>query len=152
MLSLTRKRWGSDVTPWRELEGVSDRMRQMFDPSFPLFTPVWSETTDWIPAVELVEEDNEYVLSAELPGLKKEDLDLSVEDNVLNLKGNKKLERDQERGRTYIRERHYGAFERSFTLPRNVDPDKITAEFHDGIVAIHMPKVETAKGRHIEIE
>jgi HSP20 family protein len=104
--------------------------------------PLFSET-DWFPAVELAEADGEFVLTAELPGMSKDDVDVSVDDNVLTLKGEKKTEREEAHNRMHIRERAYGTFERSFTLPRNVDAGKIRADFHDGLVEIHMPKHET---------
>jgi HSP20 family protein len=155
MRALTTRRWGADVSPWRELETLSDRMGRWADmPAFgnSLFkSPLFSET-DWLPAVELLEEDGEFVLTAELPGMSKDDVELSVDDNVLTLKGEKKTEREEAHGRVHIREREYGTFERSFTLPRNVDAGKIRADFHDGLVEIHMPKGELAKSKHIEIK
>jgi HSP20 family protein len=155
MRALTARRWGADVSPWHELETMGDRMRHWTDyPSLgtSLFkSPLFSEA-DWLPAVELVEEDGEFVLTAELPGLSKDDVDVSIDDNVLTLKGEKKTEREEAHGRMYIRERMYGSFERGFTLPRNVEPEKIKADFHDGLVEIHMPKGEEAKGRHIEFK
>lgn len=152
---LTRKRGGSDISPWRELDLWSDDLNRMFPSRLAermFATPFWSQAESWLPAVELIEEDGEYVLTAELPGISKDDVDVSVDDNVLTIKGEKRLERDEERGRAHIRERRYGAFERSFTLPRNVDPNKVKAEFHDGIVEIHLPKGQEAKARHIEIK
>ncbi len=154
MRALTTRRWGADVSPWHELESLNDRMRRWIDyptlgPS--LFkAPMFSET-EWLPPVELVEEDEEFVLTAELPGMSKEDVNVSIDDNVLTLKGEKTTERDEERDRMHIREREYGAFERSFTLPRNVLAEKIRADFRDGIVEIHLPKGEEAKSRKIEI-
>ena len=155
MRALTTRRWGADVSPWHELETIGDRMSRWANyPTFgaSLFkAPLLSEA-DWLPAVELVEEDGEFVLTAELPGLSKDDVELSVDDNILTLKGEKKTEREETHDRTHIRERVYGTFERSFTLPRNVDASKIIADFHDGLVEIHMPKGEEAKSRHIEIK
>jgi HSP20 family protein len=113
--------------------------------------PLLTETTEWLPAVELVERDGEFVLTAEIPGMAKENVVISVEDNVLTLKGEKKFERDEEKEEMHIREREYGAFTRAFTLPRNVDAAKIRAEYHDGVVDIHMPKGAEAKGRQIKI-
>jgi HSP20 family protein len=153
--ALTPKRLGADITPWRELDLFPDRMRRMFDPTLGetfFKTPLWAEAEEWMPAVELVEEDGEYVLSAELPGMSKKDVDIFVDDNVLTLKGEKKTERKEEEGRSFIHERRYGAFERSFTLPRNVDPEKIKAEFHDGIVEVHLPRGEESKARQIAIK
>jgi HSP20 family protein len=156
MRALTRRGWGADITPWHEFETLADRMRSLAD--FPPFgasifrAPLVSETTEWLPAVELVEKDGEFLLTAEIPGMSKEDVTVSVEDNVLTLKGEKKFEREEEKDRMYIREREYGTFTRSFTLPRNVEASKIKAEYHDGVVEVHMPKGAEAKGRHIEIK
>lgn len=155
MRALTTRRWGEDVTPWREFETLSERMRRWAD--FPPFgttvfrAPFITESTDWLPAVELVEKDGEFVLTAEIPGMTKEDVGISVEDNVLTLKGEKKFERDEEKEEMHIREREYGAFTRAFAVPRNVDAAKIKAEYHDGVVEIHMPKGAEAKGRQIKI-
>jgi HSP20 family protein len=152
MRALTRKGWGADITPWHELETMGNRMRSFFDyPSF-FSAPLLAETAGWMPAVELVEVNGEYLLTAEIPGMGKEDVDVSVEDGVLTLKGEKKFEHEEERDRTHIRERRYGAFERSFTLPRNVEAGKIKAEYHDGVVEVHLPKGPEAKGRQIEIK
>ncbi len=156
MRALTKKRWGTDITPWNELGLLSDRMRDWADFS-PFATsifraPLLSETTEWLPAVELVEKEGEFVLTAEIPGMSKEHVDISIEDSVLTFKGEKKFEREEEKDRMHIREREYGTFMRAFTLPRNVDATKVRAEYHDGVVEIHMPKGEEAKGRRIEVE
>ena len=156
MPALTKKGWGADITPWSELETLSNRMRRWMD--YPGFTsslfraPLLSEDTTWLPAVELAESDGEFVLTAEIPGMSKDDVDISVEDNVLTLKGEKKFEHEEKKDRMHIREREYGSFERCFTLPRNVEANKIKAEYHDGVVELHMPKGPEAKGRHIEIK
>jgi len=156
MPALTTKRWGADITPWHGLETLGNRMRGLLD--YPtLFAPsVFAapvlETGEWWPAVELVEADGEFVLTAEIPGMSKENVDISVEDNVLTLKGEKKFEHEEERDRMHIRERRYGTFERMFTLPRNVDAGKIKAEYREGVVEIHMPKAPEAQGRRIEIK
>lgn len=149
MRALTTRRWGADVSPWHELEQMGNRMFGL-EPN--LFrAPLFAET-DWIPAVELIEEAEEFVLTAELPGLSKEDVHVSIDDNVLSLTGEKKIEREETRDRAHIRERKYGTFERSFTLPRNVDAAKIRADFKDGLMTVHLPKGETAKSRKIEIK
>jgi HSP20 family protein len=155
MRALTTRKWGEDITPWREFETLSDRMRRWAD--FPPFgaslfrAPLLSETTEWLPAVELVEKEGEFLLTAEIPGMAKEDVEITVEDNVLTLKGEKKFERDETKDETHIREREYGTFVRAFTLPRTVDAAKIKAEYHDGLVEVHMPKGPEAKGRQIKI-
>jgi len=155
MPALTKKRMGADITPWHELETLGNRMRSFFDyPTFyapSVFAAPLLENGEWFPAVELAESDKEFVLAAEIPGMSKEHVDISIEDNVLTLKGEKKFETEEEHDRMHIRERRYGKFERSFTLPRNVDAGKIKAEYQDGVVEIHMPKGPDAQGRKIEI-
>jgi len=154
MRALT-KRWSGDITPWQEFDTLSERMRRWAD--FPPFatslfrSPILTETTEWLPPVELVEKNGEFILTAEIPGMSKENVHISVEDNVLTLKGEKKLERDETKEEMHIREREYGAFTRAFTLPRNVDAAKIRAEYHDGIVEVHLPKGPETKGRQIKI-
>jgi len=151
--ALTRRRWGPDVSPWREFDIFSDRMRGMMEPFLaePIVpASVW-DMEGWVPAVELTEADGEYVLTAELPGISKADVDLSIDDGVLTLRGEKKTEKEEERGKTHYRERRYGAFERSFTLPSNVDAAKVKADFKDGLVEVHMPKGAATKGRKIEL-
>ena len=156
MPALTTKRWGADITPWHELETLGNRMRSFFDyPTFfapSVFATPLLENGEWFPAVELVEAEGEFVLSAEIPGMTKENVDISVEDNVLTFKGEKKYEHEEEKERMHIRERRYGTFERSFTLPRNVEAGKIKAEYKDGVVEIHMPKAPEAQGRKIAIK
>jgi HSP20 family protein len=155
MRALTTRHWGADVSPWHELDTLNNRLRRWMD--YPelgasMFNaPMFSENA-WLPAVELVEEDDEFMLTAELPGMSKENVDLSVDDNVLTLKGEKKTEREVAHDRMHIHERGYGTFERSFVLPKNVDAGKIRADFHDGLIEIHMPKGEKSKSKHIEIK
>jgi HSP20 family protein len=101
------------------------------------------------PAMEVHQSDDKLEITAELPGVKEEDVDLTVEDGVLTLRGEKKYERtDEERGYS---ERSYGTFERRITLPSNIDEDKCTADFKDGVLTISMPKSEKARGRRIPL-
>lgn len=162
MEAVRRKGRGADVGPWHELEEFGSRIgRWMEDPALferkglvtpALETSFLTGTSAWSPAVEVVESEAEYVLTAEIPGMTKEDLAISVEENVLTLEGEKKLEREESRDRWHLREREYGMFERSFTLPQTIVAEKITAEYHDGVVEIHIPKRSEARGRRIAIE
>jgi HSP20 family protein len=138
------------LSPWRELEEVSNRLARMFDDS-PVATG--SNGGNWIPRVNVEETKDELVLSAELPGMKEEDVSIELENNVLTISGEKSEERtegDEER-RYHVWERRYGAFQRSFTLPRTVRAETIRASFDGGILTIHMPKSEEAKTRKIAI-
>ncbi len=138
------------VSPWRELEEVSNRLARMFDES-----PVSTGTNsgNWIPRVNVEETQDELILSAELPGMKQEEVSIELENNVLTIGGEKSEERtegDEER-RYHLWERRYGAFQRSFTLPRTVSADDIDATYEDGVLTIKMPKVAEAKTRKIAI-
>ncbi|MCH9652094.1 MAG: Hsp20/alpha crystallin family protein [Deltaproteobacteria bacterium] len=106
----------------------------------------------WMPAVDIKESDEALTLSAELPGLGKGDISLTVEDNVLTLTGERVFEKDAEKESYHRIERAYGAFSRSFTLPSNVRTDSVEATFIDGVVTIVIPKADEAKARNIEIQ
>lgn len=158
MRAVTKRGAATDITPWRDLDVLSERMRTMMEPLGPwvlgdaAWSPLLSNEDVWAPVVELVEGEGEYVLSAELPGISKDDIDVSVDDHVLTLKGEKRSEKAEDQGKTHILERRYGSFERSFTLPRNVDAKKITASFKDGIMEVRLPKGEGSKAKHIKIQ
>lgn len=107
---------------------------------------------EWVPLVDIEENDKEYVIKAELPEMKKEDIKVSVEDDVLCISGERKHEKE-EKGKKYHRvERSYGCFERSFTLPDDADGTKVTAEYKDGVLKVHLPKSEKAKPKAIEVK
>ena len=140
--------WARAVSPWNELEQLQDRVNRVFG----LTTPFFEEPLAWKPAVNLKEEDNEYILSAELPGMELKDIEVDVDRDTLTLKGEKKHEHEETReGRWHIHERCYGSFERFFTLPRAVEADKVKAEFAEGILTVHLPKRKEALGRKVEI-
>ena len=138
------------LSPWDELEQVSDRLNRLF------FQPGQGEASSravWTPAVNVEESKEELILSAELPGMNIEDVEIEVENNVLSLRGEKRETREEGDERRYhLWERCYGGFERSFTLPRTVKTDQISAHFKDGILHVHMPKAPEAKSRKISIK
>jgi HSP20 family protein len=105
----------------------------------------------WAPAVDVSEDADNFVVHAELPGLKPADIDIELESNVLTLKGQRSFERKGEQQNYHFVERSYGSFYRSFTLPRNVDPNGIQASFEDGVLTISIPKAEAAKPRKVQI-
>lgn len=153
MVTLTpaRYRRSFPASPFRALDQLEDELRRL--PSF--FTEGELEEFGWAPAVDVVEKGEEFLLTAELPGLAREDVEVEIEDDVLRLRGEKEETRQEETGgeRTYrISERTFGAFSRAFTLPRSVDPEEIRAEFDHGVLTIHMPKREVARGRRIPVE
>lgn len=132
-------------SPWTEMNRLARELDTMF-------TPGWTQSNDlWAPPVDVEETPDEIVLTAELPGMSRDDIDIELEDGVLTIQGEKKEEQKEE-GRQGLRyERRWGSFARRFTLPRAVDSANITASYENGILAIHVPKAEEAKGRKIEI-
>lgn len=108
---------------------------------------------DFAPAVDVHEDAEQLVLRAELPGVKREDIDIQLDANVLTLKGERKLEQEETEGRRYHRiERSYGTFVRQFQLPTNVDGTKIDAQFADGILTLRIAKKAELKARKIEVK
>jgi HSP20 family protein len=107
----------------------------------------------WSPAVDVQEHENGFAVTAELPGLKAEDVDLKIENGVLSLVGEKKEEKEEgtEGSTRHVIERRYGRFERNFTLPRDVDAEKVTAKFDDGVLTVTVPKAASAKPKKIAI-
>jgi HSP20 family protein len=143
------------ATMAREMDEVQNRLRRFFGEGFPIENAPLTEPVGWLPVVEIVEKPDELLLTAELPGMAKENVEVLFEDEVLTIRGEKKEEKEEGNGdkRYHLWERSYGAFQRSFTLPRAIDATKIVAEFNNGVLKVRMPKTapEKAKGRKIEI-
>jgi HSP20 family protein len=140
--------------PLKELEDLQNRLSSAFGRAPIRRGGDREEITlaDWSPLADITEDDHEYVIKAELPDLKKEDVKVTVENGVLTISGERKLEKE-EKGKKYHRvERAYGSFVRSFTLPDDADAEKVQAEFKDGILTVHLPKNEKAKPKQIEVK
>ena len=106
----------------------------------------------WSPLVDITEDEKEYLIKAELPEMKKEDVRLTVENDVLAISGERKFEKE-EKGKTYHRiERAYGSFVRSFSLPEDADGSKVSADYKDGVLQVHLPKSEKSRPKAIEIK
>lgn len=148
MTALTR--WN----PFREMEELQNRLLSVFNLTTPRRGDGQESITvaEWIPLVDIVEDDREYLIKAELPEMRKEDVKVTVENGVLTISGERKLEKE-EKGKKYHRiERAYGSFVRSFTLPDDADADKVSAEFKDGVLKVHVAKSEAAKPKQIEVK
>jgi len=141
--------------PFRDLVTVQDRLNRIFDDAFRgsrgASEEEWALGGSWAPSVDIYEQDGNLVLKAELPGIDPKDVDVRVENNVLTLSGERKLDTEVKRDGYHRVERSYGAFSRSFTLPSVVDTDKIKAEFKDGVLRLVLPKKEEAKPKQISI-
>ena len=139
--------------PFRELEEIQSRLSSLFGRT-PL-RGLGEETmtvNEWTPLVDITEDEKEYLIKAELPEVKKEDVKVTVENGTLSITGERKLEKE-EKGKKFHRvERSYGSFMRSFTLPEGTTGDKVSAEFKDGVLKVHLPKSEEAKPKSIDVK
>lgn len=107
---------------------------------------------EWAPRVDIAETDAAYVIKAEIPGVRKEDVKITVDNGILTISGERKEEKEEKDKKFHRVERIYGSFSRSFTLPDNVDESKIDAEFKDGVLTLTIPKTEKAKPRAVEVK
>jgi HSP20 family protein len=144
--SMALMKWHS---PAEEMTRMQRRMRRLFEEPFRL--DFITEDMGWMPAVEVVETDGAIEVTAELPGMSKEDVEIHLEQNVLTIRGEKKEEMERKEKERYLYERFYGSFQRAFTLPAPVDEGKVTAEFRNGVLKIHLPKTAEVKGKKISI-
>ena len=109
--------------------------------------------TEWAPAVDVVTKNGDLVVRAELPGVKQEDVDITLQNNVLTISGERKAEQEEERGGYYVRERRYGSFSRSFTLPEGVDESKVHARYENGVLEVTVEGAAAVQEpRRIQIE
>ena len=127
-----------------------ERLNRFFGETYPSSEENWSVTT-WAPAVDIYETENEIVVKAELPEVKKENVKVTLEDNILTVRGERNLEAETKRENYHRVERRYGEFVRSFTLPAIIDPATIKAEFKDGMLRVTMSKREEAKPKQVEV-
>jgi HSP20 family protein len=148
-----RPRWG--MTPWRpfrELEDVERRFDETFGrPTLPSLWWRFPEETGWIPALDVFEKDNKLVVKAEIPGMKEEDIDVSVVGDTLTIKGERKSETEVKDEDYYRCERSYGSFFRSIPLPSAVDANKIEANYEDGVLEVTLPKTAAAKRKKVKV-
>ena len=137
--------------PYRDVVTLRERMNRLFDDAFSSREQGDLTAGTWSPSVDIHEKDKELVLTAEIPGVKEEDVDVEIEDNVLTLRGKKEFEKETKEDDYHRIERSYGSFYRSFTLPTNVDRDKIEANFDDGLLRITMPKKPELKPKKVNV-
>jgi len=132
-----------------------ERMRRFFGEGLTSFKNLaeenWSLAT-WSPSCDIYETENEVVVKAELPEVKKEDVNVSIDNNILTIRGERKLSEETKRENYHRVERSYGEFSRSFTLPSFVDTGKVNAEYKDGILRVTMPKREEAKPKQVDVK
>ncbi len=139
----------AELDPFVGLKAFEDKITRMF--AEPNGRPALSR--GWVPAVDIVENENELVVKADVPDVKFEDIDVKMENGTLTLRGERKLEKQStEKGGWHRLERSYGTFERSFTLPETVDPEQVKADYNNGTLTVTLPKKEIAKPRQVKVE
>jgi HSP20 family protein len=155
MSALTR--WEPRMTRWNPFKELEDMERRLstYIGRQAAQTEAGKEAmtvAEWSPLVDITEDEKEYLIKADLPEVKKEDVKLTVQDDVMCISGQRKSEKE-EKGKKYHRvERSYGSFMRTFTLPEDADGSKVSAEYKDGVLKVHLPKSEKAKPKSIEVK
>src|SRR3954452_11449880 len=139
--------------PFRDLRTLQEEVNRLFTGSLPRgFDDEGIARGAWSPSVDIYENKEQIVLEAELPGMKREDFDLSVENSVITLRGQRQFEKNDESDNYHRVERAYGSFTRSFTLPNTVSAEGANAEYKNGVLRVTLPKREETKARRIEID
>lgn len=138
---------------FREMEEMSERLNRLFG--------TWTRPTggkepltvvDWTPSVDIQETETEYLVKAELPEIKREDVKVTVENGILTLQGERKHEKEEKNRKFHRVERSYGTFLRTFTVPSDADEAKVAADFKEGILRVHLPKTEKPRPKAIEVK
>ncbi len=141
--------------PFKEMEDLQTRFSKLLGLT-PARTGNGGEelmtVTEWAPSVDITEDDKEYLVKADLPEVKKEDVKVTVENGVLAITGERKFEKEEKDKKYHRIERSYGNFLRSFTLPDGADGSKVSAEFKDGVLKVHLPKSEKVKPKSVEVK
>ncbi len=139
--------------PWGEMESFSNRANRFFDGSF--FPTEWlneeSGLRNWTPTVDVVENEKKIVIKAEIPGVDKKDIHVDLKDGILSITGERSYENEVKEEKFHRKERAFGKFRRSFALPEGLDPDKIDADYKDGVLKVEIPKPEEKKPKKIAV-
>ena len=148
MKELIPRKWRQEIE--QPLTSFQREMNRLVDSFFGGEFP-WGDG-QWRPRMDVAETESDIVVKAEVPGLDKDDISLSLQGDILTIRGEKKDERKEEKGSYRLLERRYGSFQRTVTLPTGVDPEKIEAKFRNGVLTIKMSKTEETRARKIEIK
>lgn len=141
--------------PLKEMEELQNRLSRFFGLTPSRLANASQEfmtVAEWAPSVNISEDEKEWLVKADLPEVKKEDVKVTVENGVLSITGERKFEKEEKDKKFHRIERSYGNFFRSFTLPDGADGGKVSAEFKDGVLKVHLPKNEKAKPKAIEVK
>jgi HSP20 family protein len=144
---MTLVRW----SPWRDIMSVQDEMNRLFN-GLVSSRSAQRGAEDWVPSVDISETDGGFIVTADVPGMSAENIKISVANNVLTLRGEKKNVREENEENFHRVERVFGSFERTFSLPSGVEPENIRAKYKDGVLEIRLPKSKEAKPQEIKVE
>lgn len=139
-------------SPFRDLVNMQREIGRVFDSLFSDYDTEGALAAQWAPRVDVLENKDAFVIKAELPGVDKNNVKITLHDNILTIRGEKKQEKEEKDADMHRIERSFGAFERAFSLPTTVKNEKIDASFKDGVLMITLPKVEEAKPKEIEVK
>ncbi len=148
-------RFPSSWDPFREMEEMQARLGSLFGGRFPPLKPSTEEgfsVAEWVPPVDITEDEKGYTINVELPGVKKDDVKVSVEGGVLSITGERKSEKEEKDKKYHRLERTSGSFTRSFAVPEGASSDKISAEFKDGVLSVRLPKDENVKPKLVDVK
>ncbi len=140
------------LAPWRGMETLRQEMERVFDR---FFEPRWDEfeaVGAWAPKLDFSETKDAFVVKAEVPGVEQKDISVSIQDQMLTIKGEKHKEKEEKDEKYHRVERSWGAFARTIALPAGVDTDKVNATFKDGVLTVKLPKTPAAKGTTIPVK
>ena len=138
-------------TPVDRLSQLRDEMNRLLDGSLAGYAGSGGLFSGWSPALDITQDKDNVFVKVELPGLKKEDIDISLHEGMLTIAGERKQEKKEGEGETFREERYFGRFHRTVTLPTQVDAANVKASYRDGILEIQLPKAEEAKPKQIEV-
>lgn len=150
------------IVPWKpketgldlfdDIENFQKEMNRLFDATLHRPLKARNGASYWAPAVDIVDEKDQIKVKADIPGIKKEDIEVNVENDVLTIKGEKKEEKEIKE-KDYVRsERYYGSFHRAFSLPAGIDPQKVNAVYKEGVLEVTLPKKEGAKAKQVKVD
>lgn len=143
-------RWSD---PFREFAQLQDRINRVFNDAYGRSDEGLMTSGSWVPAVDIFQNgEHELVLKAELPDVKREDIDITVDNGTLTIKGERKLSNEVKEEHFHRIERRYGAFSRSFSLPQAIDATRVAADYRDGVLTVKLPMREEAKPRQIKVD
>ena len=140
--------------PFKDMDELNKRLNSLFNlsPSRQTNGKEAMTVAEWLPLVDITEDDKQYLIKAELPEVRKDDVKVTVENGVLTLSGERKFEKEEKEKKYHRIERAYGSFTRSFTVPDDADDTKVSAEFKDGLLTVRLAKNEKARPKSIEVK